>query len=799
MTNASSTNLAAGRQEGGCAWVLVIGLLAWSVFVTLSVQGATLVAAWFSQVSTVAASVQQILAIGLLQPLLVGVPALLLLMVRGPRQGAIVRTMFLATLAAGLLLLPRVLLAPDQTYASGLARATISGGLGLGLLAWARARGRLQWRPGPGVWLALCLSAVFLTPWLLFGALGDGLDILLAVVQAAGLALLAAGLAALLMPQLAATSTGAVGNFWLGGITLAAAFVAIAGAWGQMDYQALLIGVLPVLAFPVAWLGASGERYDVFSALLLLFLAACGPLAFADPRETHLVGLSSGDTAVWTIRAMTWSLLLGMTVMLVLGLAGAKLRAIRRSMWISLAVLSWIGAIVLYFVAGQPGFYGDDFFVVMKDQADLQTATTIADVDERRAWVYETLVNQADQSQFNLLTWLDDTDLPYTRYYLVNGIEVQANAFRRWQISRRPDVARVLYSPALRPLPASPGVSPGDAARPDELPWGIEAIGAPRVWRELGVTGQGIVVGQSDSGVDAEHPALASSFRGGAGNGAGRYDFNWFDPWTGSLRPYDANGHGTHTLGTVLGQEGVGVAPGATWFACANLVRNLGNIANYLDCMQFMLAPHPQMGDPLADGDPRLAADISTNSWGCPPAIEGCDEQTLWQATQALRSAGIFFVAAAGNEGPGCDSLRTPPGNYGNVLSVGALDPNGDLATFSNRGPATESPDGSTSPDLIAPGVSVLSAWPGGTWNILDGTSMAAPHVAGVVALMWSANPALRGNIDATERILQETTSPYTGAPSPCEPDGQIPDAATGFGVVDAYAAVKRALEWKQP
>jgi subtilisin family serine protease len=772
---------------------LVIGLWLWSLSVTLAAQGGSLVAAWFAQTSATDRSFQQILAVGLLQPLLVGAPALLLLAARGPRQGAVVRTILLATLAASLLLTPRVLLAPDQTYAAGLARAGIGAGLGLILLVWARAQGRLQVRSGADLGAMTLAAMIFLAPWLRFGALGDGLDVLLAMVQAAGLALLVGGLAALLMPQLAGAPDQAGRQYWLGGVALAAALATIGGAWGQMDYQALLLGLLPLLAFPLAWLGADRRRFPLAAALLLIFIAACGPLAFADPRETHLIGLFSGDTVVWTLRALGWDVLLGLAILFILGLGGGRLRGVRRRAWVATAAVGWVGAAILYLFAGQPGFYGDDFFVVMKEQADLSGVADITDLDSRRAWVYQTLVTQADASQLDLLTWLDAAGISYTRYYLVDGIEVHANALRRWQIKRRPDVARVLYSPSLRPLPEPPPFEPGDPNPPTAIPWGVEAIGAPRVWDELGVNGKGVVVGQSDSGVDAEHPALAGSFRGRGG----AFDFNWLDPWTHRPQPYDANGHGTHTLATVLGQGGIGVAPGAVWFGCANLVRNLGNIANYLDCMQFMLAPHPQQGDPLHEGDPALAADVSTNSWGCPASIEGCDQETLWLATAALRAAGIFFVAAAGNEGPACNSLRTPPGNYSNVLSVGAIDPAGDLTTFSNRGPATAAPDGSTAPDLLAPGVEVTSAWPGGAWNTIEGTSMAAPHVAGVVALMWSANPALRGNIDATERILQETASPYPGPPSPCETDGQAPDSASGFGILDAYAAVERALAFK--
>jgi subtilisin family serine protease len=142
--------------------------------------------------------------------------------------------------------------------------------------------------------------------------------------------------------------------------------------------------------------------------------------------------------------------------------------------------------------------------------------------------------------------------------------------------------------------------------------------------------------------------------------------------------------------------------------------------------------------------------------------------------------------------------MQTPPGNYANtIMAVGALNRYGDIAMFSNRGPETHSPDGARGPDLLAPGVQVLSAWPDGGWNSIEGTSMAAPHVAGVVALMWSANPALRGNIEVTERILLETASPYQGIPDDCSQPGQLPDPAFGYGVVNAYEAVKAALAWQ--
>jgi subtilisin family serine protease len=305
-------------------------------------------------------------------------------------------------------------------------------------------------------------------------------------------------------------------------------------------------------------------------------------------------------------------------------------------------------------------------------------------------------------------------------------------------------------------------------------------LNVDRAWRELGTTGQGIVIGTSDSGVDGAHPALREGFRGS--------DDSWYDPWNGTAAPTDHGGHGTHTLGSAVGRLGIGIAPGAQWIGCVNLDRNLGSPSHYLDCLQFMLAPFPRGGDPWRDGRPERAPHVLTNSWGC-PEVEGCDPGSLVAATAALRAAGIFFATAAGNTGPRCSSVDDPPAPYSDVLTVGAVDRERRVAFFSSRGPTDA---GSTKPDIAAPGVRVFSALPGGTYGLNDGTSMATPHVAGVVALMWSANPRLVGDIDATSRILRDTAGPTTASQADADRCGGSPNIA-GAGIVDAYAAVRLA------
>ena len=346
-----------------------------------------------------------------------------------------------------------------------------------------------------------------------------------------------------------------------------------------------------------------------------------------------------------------------------------------------------------------------------------------------------------------------------------------------------PLLLNVTFSIRLKPvfLPA-----------PADLPWGLTRIGADRVWSELGVRGEGIVVGQSDTGAQWDHPELRDTYRGRDG----AHDYNWFDPWHHTTAPTDIGGHGTHTLGTILGQS-VGVAPGAEWYGCVNLARNLANPALYADCMQFMLAPFPLGGDPLSDGDPARGAHVINNSWGCPD-LEGCDPNALVDAVRALRAAGVFVVTSAGNDGDACGSIAHPISLYDESFSVGAIDSTGRIASFSSRGPVTVDGSSRVKPDIMAPGVGVLSAYPGSTYSSAGGTSMAGPHIVGVVALMWSANPDLIGDIDRTEQILIETAQEYDyarhGYPT-CGESGATPNNAVGYGLVDAYAAVRGAQQ----
>lgn len=747
--------------------------------------------------------------------LLVGAPALTLALL--PRSAAVRttgRTWLAAALALGALGLLRAM--PPVHHEAYLAALAATAGLAaLVLRALARrvpvatprvpASAAPPWAPASAAprraptsaatLLGVAGGLALLLPWAWLGALGGLLETVLAGVAAAALGVLAGALL-----DDAFWSRFTVGEpprptrlVLVGGLVAGVALLLLAAGVGQSGAQLPLLLILPPAGFALAALHAAARRPAPTgrpgtgalrpAARWLVGLGVLGPLACTDPEEITLLLASTRDVPFWVAAAAGAGLAVAAVLAVTYGvLLGRGRRPSRRVAGVTAAALLLaVGAVAVG--AGQPGLHGERLFVVLREQADLAgvpATTGRAGRDARVAEVHRRLVATAERTQADLRRDLRRLRLDHTPYYLVNAVEVDGGpAVRAW-LSRRPEVARVLVSQRVRPLPAPAGRSRGTAPAPGGPEWNVRMLGADRVWSQLGVDGSGIVVGSSDSGVDGGHPALAGSFRGG--------DDSWHDPWNGTRAPTDQGGHGTHTTGSAVGRGGIGVAPGARWAGCVNLDRNLGNPAYYLDCLQFMLAPFPVGGDPFSDGRPARAPDILTNSWGC-PALEGCDPGVLGPATAALDAAGVMVVAAAGNTGPYCGSIDDPPAPYADVLTVGAVDRQRKVTLFSSRGPVP----GAAKPDLVAPGDEVLSAMPGGGYAVLSGTSMATPQVAGVVALMWSANPALVGDLPRTRQILRDTATPavatYAARTQTCGGDRNI----TGAGLVDAYAAVQAA------
>ncbi|MCW6007918.1 S8 family serine peptidase [Micromonospora sp. CPCC 205371] len=729
-------------SPGSVVAAVLVGL--WAVGVTVVTQALGWLIDQVLLVSGLATPAWMWPFIGVVNAVLVGVPAALLAAIP---QGTAVRSagrawLIGAVALGGLGLLRAVPMPQNEIYLASLTLLALVGAVVLR-------------QPRPEISLpAVAGGLAMLLPWFWTGALGGALETSVAVAAAVAVGWFAASVL-----------DGAYQGVFVSGLVGGVALLLIAAGIGQSGAQLAAMLVLPPLGFAAAALRQTWA---------LVALAAVGPLAFVDPEEISLLLSTGRDQPVWSAIAAACSL--AIAVLLAILYASTRGLRPRRSVAAVATVVVALAGGAVYIGLGQPGLYGERLFVIMKSQADLGGITGIRDA--RVTEVHRRLVTHAEQTQADLRADLDRWHVDYTPYYLVNAVEVSGGpAVRRW-LSLRDDVDRVLLSQQLRPLPAEQGVQHGDDAAPATPPWNITMLGADRVASQLGVTGSGIVVGTSDSGVDGQHPALSGGYRGGADS--------WFDPWNGTRTPNDRAGHGTHTLGSAVGRT-VGVAPGAQWVACANLDRNLGNPARYLDCMQFMLAPFPLGGDPFADGRPERAPHVLTNSWGCPP-IEGCDTGALTAATAAFEAAGVFFVAAAGNTGPYCESIDDPPAPYADVLTVGAVDEDRAVTDFSSRGPGST---GTSKPDVVAPGNDVLSAMPGGGYARQSGTSMATPHVAGVVALMWSANPALVGNLARTRQILRDTA---TGATLGDDTDDcGDPANLTGAGLVDAYAAVRAA------
>ena len=449
-----------------------------------------------------------------------------------------------------------------------------------------------------------------------------------------------------------------------------------------------------------------------------------------------------------------------------------------------------------------------EFLVILKDQADLAGAASLQTKEEKGRFVFDALRAKAGASQASLVEFLVQRNAEYRPFYIINALLVKGSRALANEIAARADVARVVGNPALpgvMPIKPDPSETPNLAtATPDAIEPGVAYIRAPEVWA-MGFTGQGLVIGGQDTGVQWDHPALQKQYRGWDGAGAS-HDYNWHDGihknggacGPDSKTPCDDLDHGTHTLGAAIGTDGganqIGVAPGAKFIACRNMDQGNGTPASYLECFEFSLAPYP-VGATPAEGNPARAPDITVNSWGCPPS-EGCEPDTLKFAVEAQRAAGIMTIVSAGNDGvKGCGSVSDPPALYDATYSVGAFDAvTGAIASFSSRGPVTIDGSNRIKPDIAAPGVGVRSAVRGGNYLRLSGTSMAGPHVAGAVALLWSAHPWLRGQIELTENLLNESAVRVEAAGCGNSPsNGGFPNNTFGFGRLDIRLAVELA------
>ena len=446
--------------------------------------------------------------------------------------------------------------------------------------------------------------------------------------------------------------------------------------------------------------------------------------------------------------------------------------------------------------------------VYMKEEASIGNSLTINDRNKRIQSVFNALVSTAKTSQADLIEWLKQEKLNYRSYHISNMIAVDHVTKPQLEtILQRDDVLRVVGNPKLH------NILPSTTAQSLRSPKGPGAnlirVGATKVWDEYNIRGENIVVAGQDTGIRWDHKALQSHYRGWNGATAD-HSYSWHDAVHQTIgggsscgydldTPCDDNDHGTHTMGTVVGDDNagnqIGVAPAAKWIGCRNMDGGMGNPEMYTECFQWFLAPWPQHGDQIKDARPDMAPHVINNSWGCPRS-EGCDGGEFERILTAMKAAGIFVVASAGNEGSGCSTIKDGPAFHTDLLlSVGAMDHRNDsIASFSSRGPSTF--DNKIGPDVTAPGVNVRSAVRSGGYAEFgwSGTSMAGPHLVGMIALLWSAEPKLIGQIEATEKLLTETAEAKTSTQSCGGTSGTArPNNTFGHGIANVYEAIKAA------
>jgi hypothetical protein len=403
--------------------------------------------------------------------------------------------------------------------------------------------------------------------------------------------------------------------------------------------------------------------------------------------------------------------------------------------------------------------------VTMRDLADL-TKLSELNRNERLVKVVELLQTKAAASQQPLRAFLEikrreGSVGEVISFWVFNGLAVEATPAVIAELAARRDVLRIT---ADETIPFLTDESSSTVVEPN-----ISKVNAPALW-EQGYRGQGIVVANMDTGVSLEHPDLFAQWRGGTNS--------WYDPYGENLAgPVDFNGHGTRTMGVMVGRsEGgsaIGVAPDAQWIA-VKIFNNSGSAttAGIHLGFQWLLDP---------DGDPSTpdAPHVVNNSWNF--ASTGCNLEFQLDL-QALRAAMILPVFAAGNAGPS-SSTSVSPANNPEAFAIGATDNYDQIYPLSSRGPSTCGEETSTFPEMVAPGVNILSSDRYGTYFTSSGTSLAAPHVSGGLALLLSAFPNLT-IADQENALIQSAVD--LGLPGA--------DNDFGYGRLDIFAAYQYIL-----
>ncbi|MEH6996100.1 S8 family serine peptidase [Neobacillus drentensis] len=418
------------------------------------------------------------------------------------------------------------------------------------------------------------------------------------------------------------------------------------------------------------------------------------------------------------------------------------------------------------------------------EKAKKQKLTEVSTKLQVRSAVVSSLRNTAMESQTEVMEYLEEAKQKgevksVQSFYVVNAIAVTATKAVMDKLAAFPEVAKILPNETRQIITPIQPKEKTTNQNSSTVEWGVEKVGAPQVW-DMGIDGAGIVVASIDTGVQWDHPALMEKYRGynPANPSQPDHQLSWFDAVGGEETPYDNLKHGTHTVGTMVGSEPdgsnqIGVAPGAKWIAVKAFSDQGGQDVDLLEAGEWILAPKDAEGNP----HPELAPDVVNNSWGGGPGLN----EWYRPMVQNWRAANIFPVFAAGNAGSNGEGWVSSPANYPESFAVAATDDQNALAWFSSRGPA---PYDEMKPDVSAPGVDIRSAVPTNDYELMSGTSMATPHISGVVALLKQANASL--SIDQIEEILFNSAIPLTDTEF-----ASSPNYGYGHGFINAYNAIK--------
>ncbi len=456
-----------------------------------------------------------------------------------------------------------------------------------------------------------------------------------------------------------------------------------------------------------------------------------------------------------------------------------------------------------------------DFIIAFKNQSDLSPTKELKTKEAKGIYAFNELQKTAKEDQAMVINLLEQRNVSYHTFYIVNAIQAKGDIELIQQLAELNEIKFIEHNGFFK----VEEFLPSTMVQNRTVEWGLEKINVDEVWA-MGYKGEGVIIAGADTGFKWNSNPLKDKYRGWNGSSAD-HNYNWHDAihsisplhedpdpndpnnnpcGLNTIVPCDDHSHGTFTMGIAVGEEGdnqIGVAPDSKWIACRNMERGYGQPSTYIECLEWFLAPTDLNN---ANPDPTKAPHVINNSWGC-PEMEGCNSSnwaTMEQVVNNLKSSGIVVVTSAGNSNMDasiCSSITSPPAIFEHSFAVGASDINDNMTDFSSWGPINVDGSGRQKPNVCAPGLDIRSVLLDGSYEEKSGTSAAGPFVTGLVALIISANPALAGDVETIETIIEQTAVPKA---SPIDCGGisgsAIPNNSWGYGRIDAVAAVQMAL-----